>query len=269
MKKLKNLFRVGIFHTVPKKLGVGIEILGLVFFLLLWTIISHFEILPRSMFPTPLSVIKSIPELHYEDALIRNAAFSIQLNFYGYLEAILITIPLGFLISLIPFFRHLLNKYVDAIRFIPLTACTGLFIAWFGIETDMKVHFLSFGIIVYLLPVIIQRINETEKVHVDTIWTLGANNWQTFRYVYWPASISKISDDIRVIVAISWTYIIIAEMVNNTGGIGSLIYIAGRQSRIDKVFAILIIIILIGFLQDKLFKYIDKKIFKFKYATKK
>ena len=72
-------------------------------------------------------------------------------------------------------------------------------------------------------------------------------------------------DDIRVITAISWTYIIIAELLNRQGGIGSLAYIKARQGQMEKVFAILIVIVLIGFLQDKLFVFIDKKLFPHKY----
>jgi NitT/TauT family transport system permease protein len=105
-------------------------------------------------------------------------------------------------------------------------------------------------------------------VHLDTLWTLNASTWQTFRFVYFPSAMAKLFDDIRVIVAMSWTYIIIAEMLNNNGGIGAMIWTATRQSRIDKVFAILFIIIFIGFIQDKIFKSLDKKIFKFKYINK-
>jgi NitT/TauT family transport system permease protein len=67
-------------------------------------------------------------------------------------------------------------------------------------------------------------------------------------------------------VAVSWTYIIIAEMINRTGGIGGMIYLTEKATRSDMVYAILVLIILIGFLQDKLFYWGDKKSFKFKYA---
>ena len=154
-------------------------------------------------------------------------------------------------------------------RFVPLTAMTGLFIAWFGIENNMKVQFLSFGIIVYLLPVVAQRVLEVEEVYVQTIYTLGANSWKTIRHVYIPYVFSKIFDDIRVLVAISWTYIIVAELINKSGGIGALIFTASRQSRIDKVFAILFLIIAIGFIQDKIFAWLDKKLFPFKYVSSK
>jgi ABC-type nitrate/sulfonate/bicarbonate transport system permease component len=58
---------------------------------------------------------------------------------------------------------------------------------------------------------------------------------------------SRLFSQIILLVSLSWTYIIIVEVINSgAGGIGSLSYIASRQSRIDKVFAILLIIIFYG-----------------------
>lgn len=208
--------------------------------------------------PSPLAVLASFKELHYKDGLIINSIQSIKLNFLGYLVAIAISIPVGFLLGLIPLFRGLFSKIVDSFRFIPLTAVTGIFILWLGMENQMKVSFLAFGIIVYLIPVVVQRINEVEDVYLKTVFTLGATNWQTIRSVYIPAVISKLSDDIRVLTAISWTYITIAEMLNQNGGIGNMIWMARRQSRLDKAFAMLIVIILIGIVQDRVFLWLDK-----------
>jgi NitT/TauT family transport system permease protein len=220
----------------------------------------------RGILPSPIAMVKSFGELHTEDALVRNTAYSVALNFAGYMEAIALALLLGFLIGLVPFFGSFLGRYVDAIRFLPLTAVTGLFIAWFGIETNMKVQFLAFGIFVYLLPVVVQRIKEVEKTYLQTAYTLGASSWQTIRTVFWPSVTSRIFDDIRVLTAISWTYIIVAEMINRTGGVGSMIWLAARQSRLDKVFAILFVIIIIGIIQDKLFQWLDKLLFPYKRA---
>ncbi len=252
---------------LSKKVALSIEIIGFFVLLLIWSLITGLELIPSSMLPSPFKVITSFGELHNENALIRNLAFSIKINILGYLEAIAISIPLGFVIGLFPVCREMFKRPIDAARFLPLTALTGLFIAWFGIDTSMKVQFLSFGIIVYLVPVVIQRIYEVENVFCDTVYTLGATSWQTIRYVFIPAVCSKVFDDIRILVAISWTYIIAAELVNKSdGGIGALAYTCARQSRVDKVFAILLVIILVGFLQDKFAGYLDKMFFPHKYT---
>jgi len=162
-----------------------------------------------------------------------------------------------------------MSRWVNAVRFIPLTAVTGLFIAWFGIDSNMKVQFLAFGILVYLLPVVVQRIDDVLKIYLQTAFTLGATKWQMIKTVYLPSVASKIIDDVRVLTAISWTYIIIAEVLNQSGGVGALIHLSGRNSRLDKVFALLIVIVLIGIIQDYLFALLDKMLFKFKYQGHK
>lgn len=251
--------------NLDKRSSQIIEIIGFFLFIGIWYI-AALHISSKAILPSPLEVLHSIKELHLNDFLIENMIFSIKLNLWGYLEAACIAIPLGFLVGLSPVAKSLSRRYIDSMRFIPLTAVIGLFIAWFGIGITMKAHFLAFGIIVYMLPVVVQRIQETDKVYVQTAYTLGASKWQTIWKVFVPDVLSKLFDDIRVLVAISWTYIIVAEMVNVNGGVGSMIFMAGRQARTDKVFAILFIIILIGFVQDKIFSYLDKTFFPQKYV---
>ncbi|WCC42227.1 ABC transporter permease subunit [Tenacibaculum finnmarkense] len=217
--------------------------------------------------PSPIKVIKAFPELNKDDDVIGNTFLSIKLNLLGYLLAIIIAIPVGFLLGLIPLFRGLFSKIIDSYRFIPLTAVTGIFIMWLGLGSQMKVSFLAFGIIVYLIPVVVQRIDQVQKVYLNTVFTLGATPWQTIKSVYMPYVFSKLIDDIRVLTAISWIYITIVEMLNKGGGIGELIWTAKRQSRIDKAFAILIIIVIIGVIQDRLFVIIDKLLFPYKHIN--
>lgn len=242
-----------------------LALIGLVLILGSWSLLTFTGLVGKSVLPNPYSVLYSYKELHFKDLLVRNTFYSIKLNILGYTEAIAISLLLGFLIGLSPIVKGIFNKYIDAIRFIPLTAVTGLFIAWFGIENNMKVQFLAFGIIVYLLPIVVQRISEVDKIYLQTSYTLGATKWQTFKTVYWPSVSSRIFDDIRVLTAISWTYIIVAELINKTGGVGALIFTAARQSRLDKVFAVLFVIVIIGILQDRLFTWLDKKLFPFKH----
>ena len=227
---------------------------------------SHRAVVSPGILPKPSKVFTAFGDLYNDNKLIKNTFWSIGLNLAGYMKAVLIALPIGFIIGLLPLFRGAFQKHIDAIRFLPLTAVTGLFIVWFGIDTDMKVNFLAFGILIYLLPIIVQRIDEVDDVYLKTVYTLGANSWQTIKSVYIPSVISRLSDDIRILTAISWTYIIVAEMMGSEGGLGNLIFTAGRrQGRVDKVFALLVIIILIGVLQDKIFHYLDKRFFPHKH----
>jgi len=254
---------------LPKQAKTLIGIAGTVIMLGIWVAITEGGYIPKSILPSPIKVVTSFSELHYNDALVRNAAFSLSLNFLGLLEAVILAVPLGFIIGLFPVFRAMTEEYITAGRFIPLTAVVGVFIAWFGIETNMKVQFLAFSIFLFLLPVVIQKVDEIEEVYVQAVITLGASKWQTIKLVFIPTVLSRVFDSIRVLAALSWTYIVVAEMVNaNGGGVGALSYIAARQSRIDKVFAILLTIVFIGFIQDRILLYTDKMLFPYKYLKK-
>jgi NitT/TauT family transport system permease protein len=248
-----------------------LSVCGLAILLLLWFILTSGAepILPKTALPHPLAVLAAFGDLYRENELIKNLCKSIGLNLGGYIKAILWSIPIGFAIGLVPMLRGMFQKVIDSIRFIPLTAVTMLFIIWYGIYVDAKINFLAFGIFIYLLPVIIQRIDEVDDVYLKTVHTLGASYWQTIRTVYLPAVLTKLSDDIRILTAISWTYIIVAETNADQGGIGSLIFRTGqRMGRVDKTFACLILIIIVGIFQDRIFGYIDRTFFPHKYQLK-
>ena len=215
--------------------------------------------------PRPDKVLLAFQDLFTKDKLVNNVAKSLWLNVQGYFWAILISLPLGFLLGLFPLFRSLFSRQVDALRYLPLSALTGLFIIWFGLGDPMKIAFLAVGIIVYLIPVVVQRIWDVEEVYVQTAYTMGASKWQMIKNVFLPGVFSRLMDDIRVLTAISWTYIIIAELLNKETGIGSLIYTKARQGQLDRVFALLLVIIGIGLIQDKIFALMDKIINPHKY----
>lgn len=248
-----------------------IEAIGTAVILILWLLISEdgFGLVAPQILPSPLKVLMALPELHFKDALVRNAWYSLEINLMGLAEAILFAVPLGFVIGLFPIPKAMLERYIAGLRYVPLPMLIGLFIVWFGIDTYMKVQFLAVSIFFYLLPAVVQRIGEVEDVYDHTVITLGATKWQRIRYVFIPAALPRVTFDIIILAAISWTYITVAEAINmNGGGIGAMANMAARASRTDKVFAMVIVIVLIGFGLDKLATMLDKQIFKFKYAVK-
>ena len=267
---MSELFKMG--GNVSKKTDTTVFFIGTGILILFWYFVTSAGLISSRILPNPIDVFLSYKTMYAESDLMANAWYSIKLNFLGYFYALIIAIPLGFIIGMFPIGKSLFNRVFDALRFLPLPACSGIFIAIFGLAYNMKANFLSFGILIYILPVVIQRINELQNpsndkdyVFLQTIKTLGANNWQKFRYVYFPYVMGKISDDIRVLTAISWTYITIVEILNKDGGIGSMISTLSRQSRTPEVYALIFLIIVIGIFQDQLFKWIDKVLFPYKH----
>lgn len=264
---MKDLFKFGGNISSKKSLIVGI--VGGIVLMLLWYIVTASGFISPKILPNPIDVITSIPRLASDHNLMGNMWYTIRLNLLGYVYALIIAIPLGFLIGIYPILRAMFQKPFEAIRFLPLPAVSGIMVAIFGIGFDMKASFLALGILIYILPVVTQRVmelqntaNPTDNVFLQKAKTQGMTKWQMFRYVYFPFVMERIYSDIRGLVAISYTYVTIAENINKEGGIGACINTMTRQSSIDSVYALLLIIILIGIAQDYIFRIFDPIIFK-------
>lgn len=270
MALIKNLFSVDA--ELSKRTKLFLSLLGWALLFGFWWLITAYEWVNPQVLPSPKRVFDSYAVLLTQKKLAYQIGFSISINLLGYIQAVAIAIPLGFIIGLIPFFREMIIKQIGAARFTPLPATTAIFMAIFGVGLNLKIQFLAFGIFLYLLPAIVQRIDEIKtddhlRAVKQTMKTLNASHWQTFKHFYAPSVLSRFFPDIINLVAVSWTYIVIAELLNAQGGLGYLIYLAtNRHAHIEQVYAVIILIILIGITQDYLLKKLDRKLFKFKYA---
>lgn len=256
---------------IPKAWQWPLTLMGVAILLGIWILLTAGEspLTPSKILPKPGKVLNAFGRMYGENDLVKNTFRSIGLNLAGYVKAILWTLPIGFIIGLFPVFRGMFQKPLDAIRFIPIAAAIGLFIGWFGISSQMKVNFLAFGIFIFLTPIVVQRIFEVKDVYLKTVYTIGANWWQTIWTVYIPSVFSKLIDDIRILTAISWTYIVVIETINSEeGGLGALTYTMRRLSQPDKMYAAFMLIILIGIIQDRIFVALDRELFPHKYQLK-
>jgi len=260
----ENSFAVSLKRFASKYLSL-LQLSGWLILFITWWLVTNFGLINTHVMPTPQKTWNAFLDMKSNDNLWDNILFSIRINVVGYLKCIAAALVVGFAIGLSPRVRRMFSQQVNALRFVPITALMGIFIAISGLTIATKINFLAFGIWVYLVPVVVQRIDEVDTVHLQMMKTLGASFWQTVRYVTWRSVIARLSDDIRILVGISWTYIIVAELAGIQGGLGSLIFLGERQSNVCKVYAVIFIIVAIGIVQDAIFKLIDRLLFKFKY----
>lgn len=275
MEILKRLFKFGGDSDFGKVGNTIIAIAGLCVTIFLWWLVSVLEIIPTKILPNPIDVARSVGTLFTDYYLIANTWFTVKLNLLSYFWAILLSFPIGFAIGLVPFLNVFIGKYINVLRFSPLNAVTALFIAIFGLVFSMKVYFLTVAIMIYIIPEIVNVINNLQNpsnvkdnIYLQTIDTLGATSWQKFRYVYWPYVTSNVANSIINLFGISYSYVVVAELIykdGNVTGLGSMINTMIRQSKMPEAFAALFIIMIIGYIQDLILSKLMKKLFPYKY----
>jgi len=234
---------------------------GVVTFLTLWSVVSYGGIIPPVILPTPGEVLRAFPRLHFEEALVRSAGYSLYRVTMGFLLSAAVAIPLGLLMGTFPAVKHFFAPLVDPLRFLPISALVPLFLVWFGIEEAMKIMLLFVGVFVYLLPLVVEAVERVDEVYLQTAVTLGATRSQLVRHVLVPGSLPAIGEALRVMNGIGWTYVILAEIVNPRYGLGALITVAGKRSRVDWIFAGVLVIIAIGVATDFLIRTVNARLF--------
>jgi NitT/TauT family transport system permease protein len=102
---------------------------------------------------------------------------------------------------------------------------------------------------------------------VQTALTLGSTRLQAIRTVLLPAALPEIFDSFRVMNAILWTYVILAEAVNPEYGLGYMVELARTHQKASWSFAGLLVIGGIGLLTDFLIRLISNVLFRWREET--
>jgi NitT/TauT family transport system permease protein len=239
----------------------SLAFMGLVAFFGAWCALSYGGLVPRIILPSPSDVLRAFPVLHFEEALVRSALASLYRVSMGFLLSAVVSIPLGLVMGTFPVLKHFFSPVLDPLRFLPISALVPLFIVWFGIDDMQKIVFLFVGTFVYMLPLVVEAVENVEEVYLQTATTLGASRSQLIRHVLIPGSLPAIGEALRVMNGIGWTYVILAEVINAHYGLGALITVAGKRSHVDQIFALVLVILLIGVVTDQIIRFINKQLF--------
>jgi NitT/TauT family transport system permease protein len=227
------------------RIGLGIAAWAVV--LASWFGLSHSGWLPPFALPDPAGVAKAFVALWTEYDLLGNVFMSWWRIAQAFAVSAIIAIPLGLLMGAFPAVFHFVNPLAAPMRSMPITAFLPAFMALFGMDELMKVGFLVFGMIFYLLAVVVEEVNKVEESLLETAYTLGAGLteaiWLMFR-----ASFPAVFGSFRILYDIGWTYVILAEMVNSRKGVGYMIEAARKVLDFERVYAGIIAIGIAAFL---------------------
>ena len=237
----------------------------------LWVLASELGWVSKNFLPHPLEVLKSFAPLQMDEALVMNILISFYKVTMGFVLAIVFAFPLGVLMGSYPLIKAFINPFLGPLRYLPIAGIVPLFIFWFKIGSLMQIMVLFVGIFVYMLPLVIESVENVSKTYVDTVRTLGAKPKHILFKILIPASLPTIFEAMRVMNGIGWTYIMLAEIVSidGYGGIGYLASRAqGRLYNLNYVFAILVVILIIGVLSDVGLRKLNQSLFKWKQSNK-
>lgn len=238
-----------------------ISFLGVFVFVFLWWFISFLNIIPDFFLPAPKKVLDSIVFLFVDGSLLEDIGISIFRIISGFLLSVLVALPLGILIGMSKKSKAFLEPIIGFVRYVPPSAFIPLIIVWFGIGEIGKIFLIFLGVAPYLTLIIVDIIHSVRKEFVEAALTLGASKKDIIFKVILPYSMPAIWDSCRIMFGAAWTFVIIAEIIGSSSGLGHLMIQSQRFLRTDHIFAGIIIIGLLGILTDYFFRISSKILF--------
>ena len=214
--------------------------------------------------PSPIAVLQATLRLLFDGTLVENILASVSRIALSFALAAAVALPLGILMASFEPLNRLFEPVMAPMRYLPISAFIPLLILWLGIGEPQKIAFLFLGVFVFLLPVVITAIRAVPEELVQTALTLGATRWQAIRTVLVPAALPDIFDAFRVMNAISWTYVILAEIVNARSGLGYMIQLAGAHLKTDEIFSGILVIGVIGLVTDAAIRFVNGLLFRWR-----
>ena len=238
-----------------------LSFIGGIAFLALWQIISSLNFVQSFFLPSPKNVLDAIITLFTQGSLLNDIGASLFRIIAGFILSAVVALPLGVLFGTSKKTEAIIEPTVGFIRYIPPSAFIPLIIVWFGVGEIGKIILIFLGVAPYLTLLIADTIHAVRKELVEAALTLGATKNNLVFKVILPYSMPAIWDSFRIMFGAAWTFVIIAEIVGSSSGLGHLMIESQRFLRTDNIFAGIVVIGLLGILTDYFFKVSSKILF--------
>lgn len=245
---------------IPASVYWGLAALGLIAPIMLWLLAVASGRVEPVFLPGPVTVMERIGTW-WTDGLLGDIGISTMRVVMGWALAALIALPLGLLIGSWRVVQALLEPMMDFIRYMPAVAFVPLVMVWVGIDEGAKVAIIFIGTFFPMVLMVAEDVRRVPMAQIEAAQTMGATRWEIVEKVILPSAKPALLDTLRVNMGCAWTYLVVAELVAASSGLGYAILKAQRFLQTDKIFAGILIIGLIGLVIDQLFRLAHRKAF--------
>jgi taurine transport system permease protein len=222
--------------------------------LLAWWAIAHFGLVSPLFVPSPSAVWQSFIETTTQPyrghVLFVHLGISLYRVGVAFVAALIVGIPLGLAIGRYWWVDALTQPLINFYRPLPPLAYYTILVIWLGIGDASKMALLFLAAIPALVINTAAGVQAVRREMVDAALSLGADDWQVFVYVIFPATLPYVFTGIRIGLAFTYTTLVAAELVAATSGIGWMVLDASRFLRSDIIFLGIIIMGITGMLLD-------------------
>lgn len=237
-----------------------LRVLSLLVPLVAWFGLSASGQVDPDFLPSPAATWSAGLEMYRNGVLVPDVVATVTRIVYGFGLAVVISVPLGFAMGAWPAARALFEPVVGLLRYMPASAFVPLVMIWLGLGEPSKIALLVIGVVFFNTLMTADAVRGVPKDLLNVSATLGARSGEVVGKVIVPYALPGIIDAIRVNAAAAWNFVVVAELVAAETGLGARILRSLRFQQTDKIFAVLVVIGVIGLTIDVVLRIVRDRV---------
>jgi NitT/TauT family transport system permease protein len=180
----------------------------------------------------------------------------------AFLVASAMAIPVGVLIGSFRAWEAAIEPLVDFVRYMPVVAFVPLTILWVGTDESQKYLVIWIGTFFQQVLLIMDNVKRVPIDFVDLGRTLGLRERAILTRIVVPSSAPGIWDSMRISLGWAWTWLVLAELVAATSGLGYRIVTAQRFFQTETIIGYILVLGVLGLVADQLMKATGRGLFR-------
>jgi ABC-type nitrate/sulfonate/bicarbonate transport system permease component len=228
-------------------------LLGLIvpiIFLIVWEMSLRFALVPSTLIASPAETFEALVGMIKDGSLFANSYISCQRLLFGFGNGCVIGIMLGCLIGTSRIASWLLQPTIAVVAPVPAVAWVPLIVMLLGIGEASKIALIAFGTFFVVALHTANGIRSTDQQYVELANVLGKSQAELLAKVLFPSALPHVFTGMRVAMALSWTLLLVSEIIASSEGLGWLIWDARNFSRPADMFVGMIAVGVLGRLSD-------------------
>jgi len=246
---------------IPAARRVALGIAFFVVFVALWAGATLGGLVPRTFLADPWTMIQEGWTLFTRYGFAKDVAVTVWRVVGGFVIAAALAVPLGILMGAYKPIEAFFEPFVSFARYLPASAFIPLLILWAGIGELQKLLVIFIGSFFQIVLMVAVTVGGTRRDLVDAAYTLGADARGVVRRVLLPSAAPAIAETLRLVLGWAWTYVIVAELIGASSGIGHMITDSQALLNTGQIIFGIIVIGVIGLVSDFAFKRANHRLF--------
>jgi sulfonate transport system permease protein len=216
----------------------------------LWAVVTATGAVPAHLLPAPLDVVRAGVQLAEQGILGPYVAISLQRVLLGFALGATVGLVLGAVVGLSRVGRLLLAPTAGAFRTVPSLAWVPLLLLWMGIDEDSKVTLVAIGAMFPVYTTVAGALRHVDPQLVEAGRAFGLTRIPLLVTVQLPAALPAVVSGLRLALAQSWLFLVAAELLAASMGLGFLLTESSANGRVDRVLLAIVLLAVLGAATD-------------------